>query len=178
MDIPPDLNIPWCRYILNSEISNLVNGREDLPGLDSPMSNSIFTKSLYTTSGIRAHLIFQRPTSEPDSISPVEYCYLLSLGSGVDGKTGRAHGGFNSLILNHIAGMTACKVLESLTLVTATMTVDYKAPLDTPCVILARGWAVRKEARKLWVRARIEDSKGQLLAGAKILFIEQKSVKL
>jgi len=178
MEIPPDFNIPWCRSILNSNISNLVNAREALFDPDNPISNSILRESLYTSSGIRAHLSFQRPTSEADAIRPLEQCYLLSLGSGVDGKSGRAHGGFNSLILNHISGLTACEALGSLSLATATMTVDYKAPIDTPGIIFARGWAVEKEGRKLWVRARIEDAEGRLLARAKALFIEQKPVKL
>ncbi|KIW16971.1 hypothetical protein PV08_04162 [Exophiala spinifera] len=178
MKLHPDFNVQWCRSILSSNISNLVNGREVLLDPSSPISNSIFTQSLYTSSAIRAHLSFQRPTSEPDSIGPLEYCYLLSLGSGVDGKRARAHGGFNSLILNHLAGMTACEVFGSVTLAAATMKVDYKAPIDTPGVIFARGWAVARDGRKLWVRTDIEDAKGQLLARAKVLFINQRSVVL
>lgn len=74
--------------------------------------------------------------------------------------------------------MTACEVLGTLALATATMTVDYKAPIYTPGLIFARGWAVAKEARKLWVRATIEDAEGRLLARAKALFIDQNPVKL
>ncbi|KAJ9602305.1 hypothetical protein H2200_013160 [Cladophialophora chaetospira] len=178
MEIPSDFNLPWCKAILSSNISNLENSAAVVHRPDNPVSNSMFGQTLYTPTAIRAQLSFRRPTSEPDSIKPWENCFLLSIGSGIDGKTGRAHGGFNSLILDQMTGMTASLVSASEAPATATMTVDYKAPIDTPGVILVRGWPVERQGRKTWVRARIEDGEGKLLAGGKALFIDARPVKL
>lgn len=82
------------------------------------------------------------------------------------------------MVLNHVAGATACEALGKTTLATATMTVDFKGPVDTPGVVLVRAWAVAREGRKTWVQARIEDPEGRLLAGAKVLFIDEKPTKL
>lgn len=138
------------------------------------VSNSMFLHTLYTPSAIRAQINFKRPTREPDAIISYEYCYLLSLGSGIDGKSGRAHGGFNALILDQMTGSVAAQVSGSTAPATATMTVDYKAPIDTPGVVLCRGWAVEREGRKTWVKASIEDGSGRVLAAGKALFVSPR----
>lgn len=71
------------------------------------VSNSMFESTLYGERRIRAHLVFQRPCREPDSINPMEQCFLISVGDELDGKTGRAHGGLNALLLDHVAGHSA-----------------------------------------------------------------------
>jgi hypothetical protein len=95
---------------------------------------------------------------------------------------GRAHGGLNALLLDHITGTTASHVGGGFAPATATMTVDYKAPIDTPCVVLVRGWAVERSGRKTWVQARIEgwvmgkDGRkgwGEMVRG-KALFVDPK----
>ncbi len=139
----------------------------------------MFQFSLNTNRGIRAFSAFQRPTKEPDSIFPWEDCFLLSVGDGVDGAPGRAHGGFNSLILDHICGHCASHALDNdPNPATATLTTDYKAPILTPCVIFARGWVIERSGRKVWVRAVIEDGNGKTLATGKSLFIATPKNKL
>ena len=64
------------------------------------------------------------------------------------------------------------------TAATATMTVDYKAPINTPDIVLVRCWAVEKQRRKTWLKARTEDGQGKLLATAKALFIDPKPAKI
>jgi acyl-CoA thioesterase FadM len=138
----------------------------------------MFQQTLYTPFAIRAQINFRRPALESDSITSWEFCYLLSLGSGIDGMSGRAHGGFNALILDQITGSTASVISGSFAPATATMTVDYKAPINTPGVVLCRCWAVEKQGRKTWLKARIEDGEGKLLASAKALFIDPKPAKI
>lgn len=138
----------------------------------------MFIQTLYTPTAIRAQINFERTSKEPDSITGREFCYLLSIGTGLDGKTGRAHGGFNALILDHITGTTAAQTGGSLAPATATMTVDYKAPIDTPQVIISRAWAIERTGRKTWVRGVIEDGTGNLLASCKALFIDPKGSKM
>jgi acyl-coenzyme A thioesterase PaaI-like protein len=197
----PDFNILWCQDLLNS--NNIISDSIEIPtqhrlrtadtdndnntplhgeGEDA-VSNSMFAQTLYTPSAIRAQINFKRRTSEPDSVNPWEYCSLLSLGSGLDGKTGRAHGGFNALILDQMTGSVASMVSATTAPATATLTVDYKAPIDTPGVVLCRGWAVSRQGRKTWVRATIEDGHGQtggrtgkVLASGKALFIDPKPI--
>lgn len=177
MEVHSDFDIPWCKDLLQSDIEvvEIPTRKDKSPSPnDDEVSNSMFARTLYTETAIRAQVNFKRPTSEPDAITTTEYCYLLSLGSGVDGKSGRAHGGFNALILDQMTGTVASQVSGSFAPATATMTVDYKAPIDTPGVILCRGWAVEKERRKVWAKARIEDGSGRVLASAKALFISAR----
>lgn len=143
------------------------------------MTNTMFEYTLYSDRGIRAHITFQRPCKEPDSILPMEQCFLISVGDGVDGATGRAHGGFNSLILDHISGHSAHFANPAdFSPATATLTTDYKAPISTPCIILARGWIIEVNGRKIWVRSVIEDGDGKVLAAGKALFIAARTPKL
>ncbi|OCT46654.1 thioesterase family protein [Cladophialophora carrionii] len=138
----------------------------------------MFQQTLYTPFAIRAQINFRRPALESDSILPWEICNLLSLGSGIDGKSGRAHGGFNALVLDQITGMTASVISGTFAPATATMTVDYKAPINTPGVVLCRCWAVERQGRKTWLKGRIEDGEGNLLASARALFIDPKQARL
>lgn len=181
MSFDPDFDLPWCQALLKSDIEIVeipqTNGNrtaQQAPGI----SNTMFIETLYTPTAIRAQINFKRASKEPDAIFGYEYCYLLSLGTGLDGKTGRAHGGFNALVLDHVTGTVASQIGNSFAPATATMTVDYKAPIDTPQVILCRGWAIEKTGRKSWVRGVLEDGTGRLLASGKALFIDPKVSKM
>lgn len=139
----------------------------------------MFEYTLYSDRGIRAHLSFRRPCKEPESVDGMEACFLLSIGDGLDGKAGRSHGGFNALILDHISGHVAhYSGPNPNSPATATMTIDYKAPINTPCVILARAWLIELSGRKVWVRAVLEDGDGKVLSTAKSLFISARTEKM
>lgn len=181
MKFPPDFDIPWCRAILDSDstIIDIPTDRQvDNGPRDKSFYVSMFDQTLYTPYAIRAQILFSRPCTESDCITPVEFCYLLSIGSGVDGKPGRAHGGFNALMLDQITGATAGLVSGATAPATATMTVDYKAPIDTPGVVLCRSWPVERQGRKTWLKGTIEDGQGKVLASAKALFIDPKPSKI
>lgn len=186
MDYHKDFDITWCQTLLKSDIDVVEipqrpgqtseNGQSSQQ--DERVSNSMFTETLYTSTAIKAQINFKRPTKEPDAITGHEYCYLLSLGTGLDGKSGRAHGGFNALIIDQMTGTCAAQTSGSWAPATATMTVDYKAPIDTPQVILCRGWPIEKTGRKTWVKAVLEDGTGRLLASGKALFVDPKESKI
>lgn len=99
---------------------------------------------------------------------------LISLGPGVDGKLGRAHGGFSALLLDHVLGRTAAVASGATAPATATMTVDYKAPVDTPGVFLVRGWVEKVEGRKVWVMGSVEGEDGAVKARGRALFVAPK----
>ncbi|KIV88414.1 hypothetical protein PV10_08100 [Exophiala mesophila] len=175
MNLPPDLDQPWCRELLSSpgtEIVSQPTAKSD--HVDFRLSNSMFSRTLYTPTGIRAQINFRRPTKEPDAARPWEFCFLLSVGDGLDGKTGRAHGGFNALLLDQITGTVAAEASGAFAPATATMTVDYKAPIDTPGIILCRGWAIDITGRKNWIKGSIEDPSGKVFASAKALFVSPR----
>lgn len=109
----PDLDQPWIKSILaDPQIEWNPNTKNATPA-DS-VSNSMFEYTLYSDRGIRAHLSFRRPCREPESADGREACFLISIGDGVDGKTGRAHGGFNGVILDHISGNVAHNIAPSM----------------------------------------------------------------
>ncbi len=177
----PDFNHQWCRELLsNPDIKWSTTTDEKNASKPERVSNSMFEYTLYSDRGIRAHLSFRRPTKEPEAVDGWEACFLLSIGDGVDGMSGRAHGGFNGVILDHICGHVAhhASSFNPVSPATATMTIDYKAPVSTPCVVLARGWLVEKSGRKVWVKAVLQDGEGRPLATAKCLFILARTEKM
>lgn len=180
MNLHPDFDLPWCKTILTAptvQSIDIPQRKSDGP-IPPGLGVSLFIDTLYTDQAIRAHINFRRPTKEADAISSLESCSLLSLGTGIDGKKGRAHGGFNSLVIDHMTGMVAAQESGTMAPATATMTVDYKAPIDTPGVILCRSWLVETSGRKNWVKATIEDGNGKVLALGKALFISARDSKV
>lgn len=173
----PDFDKPWCKKILDDPNIRWTRNSHDV--VPEKVSNSMFEQTLYTDRAIRAHLSFSRPCNELDSIRPIEDCFLISVGDGVDGATGRAHGGFNSLLLDHACGHAAHHNSPNpISPATATMTVDFKRPISTPCVVLCRSWLVEMTGRKMWTKAVIEDEHGQVLTSAKCLFIAARTEKI
>ncbi|KIW06784.1 uncharacterized protein PV09_02468 [Verruconis gallopava] len=171
----PDFQTPWCQKILSDPEIQWI---KEVPKhyQNKTVTNSMFEYTLYTERGIKAHLSFYRPCKEPDAFLGVENCFLLSIGDGLDGKAGRCHGGFNSLVLDQVCGSCAHHSKpDPLPPATATMTVDFKAPINTPCVILARAWMTEITGRKMWVKGVIEDQNGTICATAKTLFVAAKN---
>ena len=170
-----DFDIPWCQKILASGIENVeFPTQEYLPGKNSP----IFEEILYRPEGIRAQMNFKRPTNKAESIEPWEYCFLLSFGSGIDGKPGRAHGGLSSLLLDQMTGTVSTQISMISAPATVKSSTEFKAPIDTPGVVLCRGWAVKRERRKTWAKALIEDGQGRELATGEALLIDARPDRL
>ena len=79
--------------------------------------------------------------------------------------------------MDQMLGSVSAQVSESAAPATATMTVDYKAPIATPGIVLCRGWPIEVSGRKIWVKAVIEDGTGRVLAAGKALFIKDRESK-
>jgi acyl-coenzyme A thioesterase PaaI-like protein len=183
----PDYDLPWCHTLLASDIEMVDNAPGGHDYHPSPgVSNSLFARTLAApeANALRRFIMFTRRSTSSNAIAikpskvPIEQCMLISIGDGADGKLGRAHGGLNALILDHVLGRTASVGSKSTAPATATMTVDYKAPIDTPGVVLARGWPLSLEGRKIWVGGVIEDGQGRVLAQGKALFIAPKENRM
>jgi len=90
---------------------------------------------------------------------------LLDLESGVNGYAKTAHGGFFGVVLDEVMG-TAANMQAAQGAYTVSLTLNFKKPLFTPSVILARGKVVKKEGRKLSLKGSFEDKDGNVLAEA------------
>ena len=169
-DHPDFQALPWTQRLLASPNLTLIpeNNTEDMT------PTAMFNTTLYRPGAISAHISFSRPSTAPDALpgGADERCMLLSLGHALDGKPGRAHGGFNSLVLDQLCGKAAhYSAPNAIPPATATLTVDYRAPVGTPCVVLARAWVVEVSGWKIWVRGVIEVGVGVVLASGRALFI-------
>jgi hypothetical protein len=96
---------PWCQEILRSNSIEILPDTRRVPDKGSVVSNSMMGQTLFTDQAIRAFVAFKRKTAEGTPPYDYEYCFLLSIGDGCDGMRGRAHGGFNALIIDHITGV-------------------------------------------------------------------------
>ncbi|KAK3055582.1 hypothetical protein LTR09_003502 [Extremus antarcticus] len=174
----PDFQLPWIeRLLANPQKEWTV--QVPRPYLGGTVTNAMFERTLGTPDGIRAHLSFNRPSQEPDAINHLEECWLLSCGSDVDGRAGRAHGGFNTLVLDQISGsISHHSHPQPEPPATATLTVDFKAPVSTPCVVLLRAWITELSGRKVWVKAVMENGDGKVVCASNGLFVFPRQEKI
>lgn len=54
---------------------------------------------------------------------------------------------------------------------TARLAMNYRAPIKTPCIVLARSRVSKVDGRKVQVTASLEDGKGGVFADAEVLYI-------
>ena len=104
---------------------------------------------------------------------------LYYLGSDLCGHPGIIHGGLLATILDE--GMARCcfAALPNKVGMTASLTMDYRAPLPSDSYVCLRATTTKVEGRKAWVEGRIESLVGEgetpkLFVEAKALFVEPK----
>lgn len=97
----------------------------------------------------------------------------MKLGSGLNGHTDIAHGGFVAVLLDEIIGNACeCTNEKRVFTMTAYLNVSYKRPIPTPAVVLLRGWVEKREGRKIWGKGTVEDEQGNVLSSGDALFVE------
>ncbi len=180
-EVHHDFRLPWCTELLSSpgiRVDSEVGYKYKYRG--QSVSNAMFERTLFTPSNIHARIGFQRPSREPDAVLGSEVGLLMSIGSGIDGAEGRAHGGFNSVVLDQLSGSAAqlSRPADPVPPATATLNVEFKAPVLMPCVALCRGWVTKVEGRKVWTKAVLEDGKGKVYASGTALFITTRTSAL
>jgi len=72
----------------------------------------------------------------------------------------------NNCILNRFSCVGAC--------FTANINIDYIKPLLTPSWVLVRAHVERREGRKVFVHASVENGQGGIYAKAVVLFVKPK----
>ncbi|CZR52686.1 uncharacterized protein PAC_02563 [Phialocephala subalpina] len=166
-------SIPWCHTHLSqkSVLQIIVPDRTPLASTESAMVRETFN----TPSTVNACVTFFNYKPQPggekgmeergeDKKNPfLEICALLDVGSGVNGYAKTAHGGFYGVVLDEVMG-TAANLQAAQGAFTASLKVDFKRPLYTPSVVLARGQVIKKEGKKLSLKGSFEDKDGNILA--------------
>ena len=104
---------------------------------------------------------------------------LYYLGNDLCGHPGIIHGGLLATILDE--GMARCcfAALPNKVGMTASLTMDYRAPLPSDSYVCLRATTTKVEGRKAWVEGRIESlvdegKTPKLFVEAKALFVEPK----
>ena len=110
----------------------------------------------------------------------VSLCYLST---EVCGHVGLVHGGLLSTMLDEGLARCCFAALPNKIGVTASLKIDYRAPVKAGSYIVLRAKTTKVEGRKAWVKGRIETlgegtEPGKLLVEAEGLFIEPKYAKV
>jgi acyl-coenzyme A thioesterase PaaI-like protein len=121
------------------------------------------------------HLVFTTDTTNPESPISTAHINLTRLH---EGPPGHIHGGIVAALLDE--AMSKLNRPLNVLAMTRHMEVDYlrPAPLYTPLVLISRH--LRREGRKLFHQAEIQQPDGTVLARGKGLFIvvDQKLLAL
>jgi thioesterase superfamily protein 4 len=161
---------PWALKLFEDPTLRPFTSSSRVPPQSSSSTRETFvSRTLSTPDTISAwQSFFKLPTSS----KPSEVLYLLKLGSGLNGHHNLAHGGFVSVVMDDVIGNAVdFERPKDKSTMTAYLKVDYRKPVKTPGVLLARGWLERMEGRKMWGRGTIEDGEGNVLADGEALFL-------
>jgi len=118
------------------------------------------------------------PSNQDDSVcnSGPEVRVAFHLGAGICGHKGIVHGGLTATMIDEVSGAAAFSCGGPC--FTANLNVDYIKPLLVPAWILVRAHVERREGRKMFVHAYVENGDGDIYAKAIALFVIPKgSVK-
>ncbi|KAM3075672.1 hypothetical protein ACMFMG_007804 [Clarireedia jacksonii] len=166
--------IPWCQAILSDPKLRPFDTIQRIP---KPHTGDTFMSiTLNTDETIKAWQYFYSPPSINRPYG--EIFHLVSLGIHVNGYIDTSHGGFVGVLLDDMIGYAAGAARPSdKTAMTAYLNITYKKPIRTPSIVLGRSWIERKDGRKLFGKATIEDGDGTILATGDALFIVVDKVK-
>ncbi|KAF9527869.1 HotDog domain-containing protein [Crepidotus variabilis] len=107
-----------------------------------------------------------------------ESIIVLHLGRGLCGHDGIVHGGLLATLLDESLGRTAICNLPERVGVTATLSLNYKAPTMADQFVVLRTKMVEVKGRKAYVSGHIEDLNGTRLVEASAMFVQPRYAKL
>ncbi|GAA5900056.1 hypothetical protein JCM6882_002601 [Rhodosporidiobolus microsporus] len=108
------------------------------------------------------------------SLDKKESVLIAHVGGGLCGHEGVVHGGLLATVMDEALGRTALLNLPTNIGVTATLTMNYKKPTFANQYLVIRTELERQQGRKAWVKGRIENTEGEVLAEASALFVEPR----
>ena len=104
---------------------------------------------------------------------------FLHLGSDMCGHQGIVHGGCTATLLDEGLARCCFQALPNKVGMTASLTINYRAPLPADSFVILRATTTKVEGRKAWVKGRIEslvedNQQPTVYVEASALFIEPK----
>lgn len=110
---------------------------------------------------------------QPDLKGEMLVFYCLEM--GLEGYDGICHGGFLSMAMDHAIGSLARASSGGMNAYTRHLQVDFQRPLYVPGPLLCRTWITKDQGRKLWIRSRMEDERGDSYITGEGFFIRSAS---
>ncbi|KAF7375374.1 UPF0644 protein PB2B4.06 [Mycena sanguinolenta] len=107
-----------------------------------------------------------------------EAIVFVHLGRGLCGHDGIVHGGLLATLLDEALARNAITNLPEKVGVTATLSLNYRAPTRADQFVVLKTRLVELKGRKATVTGRVEDLQGTLLVDADALFIQPRYAKL
>jgi len=175
--------IPWAAQILADEAYTPLDSYSRNPQPHHGVRYTFLSKTLKSDTTVRLWQPFHRSPS-PASADPYttgeddfgELLIITELGNGgLEGHLNTLHGGVVSTILDEATGMIAgIHKRREWSIYTGYMKVNFKRPVMTPGVYLVRARldGGKREGRKIFTLATVEDGTGGVLAVAEALFVE------
>ncbi len=179
-----DFSPPWCLAISNNPAFQHVPTLSRVSH-ESTGENNLLANVLASEWSVRAVQTFvKRPCLDSSSLHHnIEVYMLWSLGRGVEGMGGTAHGGIVALMLDEVMAHLATETFGRDNIVTAKLEVGFKRRLNTPRVVLARAVVEKEEEevkggsqgvekkRKLKMMGTVEDGEGGVFAEGRSVFV-------
>jgi len=103
---------------------------------------------------------------------------FLHIGRGLCGHDGIVHGGLLATLLDETMARTALFNVPDRVVVTANLTINYRAPTRADQFIVIKTSVTELKGRKVSVSARVEDLEGEVLQEATSVFVQPKYAKL
>lgn len=119
--------------------------------------------------------------TEPDLVT------LVHLGSGLNGFRDTLHGGILATLLDEALGLCVegCRAVaadlegegegQRTELLTAELTMSYRAPVSTPGVLVIETWVKRRRGRKWFLEGRVVGEDGKVRTEARGLWISART---
>ncbi|KAJ7434310.1 HotDog domain-containing protein [Mycena galericulata] len=107
-----------------------------------------------------------------------EAVVFVHLGRGLCGHDGIVHGGLLATLLDEALARNAFMHLPDKVGVTATLSLNYRAPTRADQFVVLKTKLLEAKGRKVVVAGRVEDLDGTLLVEAEALFVQPRYAKL
>jgi len=107
-----------------------------------------------------------------------EAVVFVHLGRGLCGHDGIVHGGLLATLLDEALARNAITNLPEKVGVTATLSLNYRAPTRADQFVVLKTQLLDLKGRKAMVAGRVEDLQGTLLVEASGLFVQPRYAKL
>jgi acyl-coenzyme A thioesterase THEM4 len=178
--------IPWCAELLSEPGWTVIPTYSRK--LKDSTEDSFFAETLQTPRTIAQCLSLCKASSIPLPSSHVSTSALpipavrtlLTLGSGLNGFPAIAHGGLLTVLLDEGMGIlltvnnrhASARRSPDITEMTVYLNVRFRAPVETPGVVLVEATVEKREGRKTWFKARVVDAEGKECVTGEGMFVD------